>query len=927
MKWIKRSVTGSLVLVFFLLLAAVAVVITFDPNDYKPRIAALIEQHTGQAVRFDGDIELSLFPYIGAEVTGLALMQPEPFSTLTGRDEWLRAERVEAHAALLPLLRGEFEIGTLKAEGVDAHILHLADGRSNLDGLRAKRVADDVQPPGRSSPSETTPAESERIFSIGGIEVKQASIDWEDRQRGQRVRLSELDLTSGAIAPEQTTDLQLSRANLDYQHAEFGLLSARLSGQTAVLFEREPNQWALTGLLLEFSPRSLSLHDQRAGWPVPLGDYRLSGDLYLSMDDALLQAKNLHLQGDGLRSDMVAQMRLSVHTALTVNLKDQNGQLDRLDLELGGRDLDLERAEIAPARADAFSLQGGWSEPVTLSEQGALDLPAMDWQLSLRDWYAEEITAENQPARADLSISLAGVVLSAERELSAESIDTRLQAQALPGLAQLDAHLQTGIWADLTRFVLQTHGLLVDAELTLADEQQPALSAQYRGDLNYDRLSGRIGLPEVALVVNQAELAANVVFDDLAAKDAWSASGHLALAELDLAQMLAQWGNEMPMLSSDALRELAFSSDFQADRSSFEFDEFELLLDGQTVNGDLTLLRAEPFPAIRASLHSPVWSVNDYLPEPRTTEVDAASAARADKQTQAPLLPQATRAWLGDLDAEIDARIKTLTYQQWDLSDFEVRFQAADGLITVPELNLLAFDGRLDANASLDIQGDQPVMASRLDVRGMEIEPLLTLLGMKPRVSGKGNLQADLTTSGNDHDDLIANLAGTTATRLEDGVVQGVDLGYWLRRANAQIRGGDVTAVNRAETDFSALTASAVIESGIVHSDDLDLRAPLFRVSGDGQFNLPAEQIDYRAAASVVGSLEGQSGRDLQELRGITVPVLITGRFDSPQVRLDMERILRDATQDKVRERIDRELDRHLEEDAPVRELLDRFLR
>jgi len=48
MKWIKRSVTGLLVLVFLLLLVAVAVVITFDPNDYKPRIAALIEQHTGR---------------------------------------------------------------------------------------------------------------------------------------------------------------------------------------------------------------------------------------------------------------------------------------------------------------------------------------------------------------------------------------------------------------------------------------------------------------------------------------------------------------------------------------------------------------------------------------------------------------------------------------------------------------------------------------------------------------------------------------------------------------------------------------------------------------------------------------------------------------------------------------------------------------
>ncbi|HHQ69244.1 MAG TPA: AsmA family protein, partial [Halothiobacillaceae bacterium] len=555
------------------------------------------------------------------------------------------------------------------------------------------------------------------------------------------------------------------------------------------------------------------------------------------------------------------------------------------------------------------------------------DLPVIDGQLMLRD-LAVGTTETDQLAEVELDLNLQGLRLSPEQKLSAKRLDSRLFARALPGLALLEARLQTEVLADLADVSLQTTGLAIDAELTLDNEPQSPLTANYSGDLLYQQSVGRLSMLEAELTVDQAQLAADVVFAGLAPDDAWTANGNLALGAIDLAQMLAQWGVEMPELPSDGLRELAFSSAFRADQTELGFDGLELLLDGQTVSGDITLQLTEAFPAIRASLYSPAFSVNNYLPQQHNNDDDlVADTAAQDQHQEVPLLTPATQAWLRTLDAEVEARINTLTYQQWDLADVVVRFQAAGGLLAVPELKLRAFDGRLDADGSLDIQGSQPVVSARLDASDLQIKPLLNLLGVKPRLSGKGNLQADLTTSGNQYDDLIANLAGTAATRLEDGVVQGVDVGYWLRRANAQIKGGDVTAVDRAETDFSALTASAVIESGRVQSDDLDLRAPLFRVSGNGYFDLPTEQIDYRVAASVVDSLEGQGGRDLQELRGITIPVLITGRFDNPQVRLDMQRILRDAAEGQIRERIEQELDRHLREDAPARQLLDRFLR
>ncbi|OZB35010.1 MAG: hypothetical protein B7X44_11060, partial [Halothiobacillus sp. 15-55-196] len=105
MKWIKRIVMWVVALILVLVIAAVAFVATFDPNDYKDKISSLVQEKTGRSIELGGPIKLTLFPWLGVSVRDVALGNAPGFSP----KDMVTAKTVEVKAAFLPLLKGQFE--------------------------------------------------------------------------------------------------------------------------------------------------------------------------------------------------------------------------------------------------------------------------------------------------------------------------------------------------------------------------------------------------------------------------------------------------------------------------------------------------------------------------------------------------------------------------------------------------------------------------------------------------------------------------------------------------------------------------------------------------------------------------------------------------------------------------------------------------
>ena len=71
------------------------------------------------------------------------------------------------------------------------------------------------------------------------------------------------------------------------------------------------------------------------------------------------------------------------------------------------------------------------------------------------------------------------------------------------------------------------------------------------------------------------------------------------------------------------------------------------------------------------------------------------------------------------------------------------------------------------------------------------------------------------------------------------------------------------------------------------------MKSPLLRVGGAGDIDIGNDRLNYVLKATVVGTTKGQGGEDSAELKGVTVPVKLTGPLDSPQYAIDFAGMVR----------------------------------
>ncbi|MCV5803164.1 hypothetical protein OFN34_30655, partial [Escherichia coli] len=85
------------------------------------------------------------------------------------------------------------------------------------------------------------------------------------------------------------------------------------------------------------------------------------------------------------------------------------------------------------------------------------------------------------------------------------------------------------------------------------------------------------------------------------------------------------------------------------------------------------------------------------------------------------------------------------------------------------------------------------------------------------------------------------------------------------------------------KTDFSAMTATLKLNKGVVSTDNLHAQSPLLRVRGKGSANYINETVDFTISTSIVGTLEGQGGKNIDELKDITIPINVSGKWADPK--------------------------------------------
>jgi AsmA protein len=132
-----------------------------------------------------------------------------------------------------------------------------------------------------------------------------------------------------------------------------------------------------------------------------------------------------------------------------------------------------------------------------------------------------------------------------------------------------------------------------------------------------------------------------------------------------------------------------------------------------------------------------------------------------------------------------------------------------------------------------------------------------------------------------------------------------VNLARTFRQAKAafSMKQDAITKAQSTEkTDFSELSASARIAGGVAESNDLDIKSPFLRIGGAGRFDIGRGRIDYTARATVIAAPVGQDGAELAALKGVTVPVQLSGPFEAIDWKIQWSGVAAAAVERKLKD-------------------------
>lgn len=606
------------------------------------------------------------------------------------------------------------------------------------------------------------------------------------------------------------------------------------------------------------------------GEPAPAQAVKIDID-QITVDDANLTWRNeatgqeLALMGVNLKTGRVAN-DVPSRVALTMRVTGRQPEVN-LDTKFRGLltfNLDEQRYAVQDLLLEAAGKAGEWSD-VQATASGNVSARAKSGEFAVERLKVKAV-GQRGAERMDLDADAPRLVMSGERYTGERATAT---VRLINGDGTIAADLALpGLSGDARAF--KTGALTMKVEGRQGERSIRAdASAPVEGSLEARRF--RIDPLAVAFTFSGPDVPGGKVAGDL--KGAADIDAKAETAKVNVAGTLA----ESPLKAMAAVKGFA--------RPAVTFD-----VDVETLDVD------------RLAAAGGAGDKSKAKPAPD----QGASAAKAPAQ-DTPLDFSA----LEGLNLNGTLKIGALKAANVRASDVRLEVKAGGGKLQLaPQASL--YDGRLAGTVALAAT-TPPSVSVKSQLTSVQVGPLLTDAGVTDRLEGRGAVRVDLAGAAPSVNALKKALAGTVAFNLNDGAIKGINLERTInqvRTVSRQLRGKEAPPPpdSADRTDFSELSGTFQIKDGIARNDDLAGKSPLLRLAGAGTVDIVASTLDYRLDATVVGTSKGQGGKEADALKGVTVPVKISGPLAQPSYAVDLSAVAGQAAQQAITRELEKRL-------------------
>ncbi|RZI31480.1 AsmA family protein [Pseudomonas orientalis] len=556
----------------------------------------------------------------------------------------------------------------------------------------------------------------------------------------------------------------------------------------------------------------------------------------------------------------------------------------------------------------------------------------------------DSLTINN--ARVEYNDEQTGKQLSAESiQLSAgaihEGANIPLKLTAFLGSNQPVMRLKTELNGNLRiqralkRY--QFEDMRLSGEATGEPLQGKTLTFSTQGQLLVDLAANIAEWTNLKLSANQLRALGELRATDL--NNTPQISGALSVAQFDLAKFLESVGHPLPAMAPGSLSKVELVSRLTGTPTNVALEDLNLKLDGSTFTGRVAV---DDFAkqSLRVQLKGDTFNADNYLPAKSEAAKGTAAARQAEVQGSeagamaaggnSPLPEAPTKAaWSSDkllpltrlrsLDINADLAFGQLTLSQLPIQNAVLKASGVDGQLRLDALSGGLYNGTFQANGTLDVRQDTPLLALQTHIKQVPVEKILQAQGKTPPVKGLVTLDSNLTGRGNSQKALIDSLNGTAGIVINNGVLLNANIEQQLCTGIALLNRKTLSTTPQGkDTPFQELRGNLTLRNGVASNPDLKVRIPGLTLNGNGDVDLRVLGMDYRVGIIVEGDQRDvpdpacQVGANFQ---GIEVPLRCRGPLElgAKACRLDKDglgQVAIKAAGNRLNDKLEEKLDK-----------------
>ena len=1009
-KYALYSIGGIILLV---LLVAGYFAATFNPNDYKDEIIKLVKDKKERTLIIEGDIKLSYWPKIGANLGKVSISEHQSDTVFAS------VNSVKVALAVMPLLKKELVVDTVYVDGAKANVIKNKDGKFNFDDLLSKDEE-----------------ESKIKFDIDGVNVSNSEVKYSDETTGAKYSISKFNMKSGHIALAEPVDLETDFTLTSNQPAT----AANIQLKGNFLVDPETKHFKVKGLDSHITG---DLFGGKGMDVKASGDVDAKPELKEFLVDSLKFVASGNFDGAKQSIDLSAPALTILKDEVsskkvTVSLgQEKAGDIFKANMVLADMKGSPKALQSSGITGDLSAVQGKRTVTGTFSspfsgniENLIFDIPKLAGNLDIKD-----PSLPNGGMKGTFNL---GAYTDIKKELANSKFSLNMAETKLTGDVAVSGFKKQNIKFNLNADKLDLNKLLGKSTAPAKSSGKPADMSALKnmtldgklsvGSLIYDKyrvsglnvgikadgnklafsglnvkvddsqIKGNFGISNFAkplytfdLDIDNVDVDKYAVADASAKKDAPNKNADKPLDLSALKALNADGSIRIGSLKYGKTKASNVNINLKADGEKLSLNPLSAKVDDSQVKGsfaitqfarpkyvfdlDIDALDANRYAGAgdaskpgKSSESSGLSDLKTFLADgnlrigslkydkyqisnlkaglkadgqklqlnPLIAKVDDSQInanvgvsnfgnpaynfdVKIDRLDADKYITKSSAKSTGDtpidlsalkkLNATGEANIGWLKLANVKTENVNLGLKAGEGIATLSPFAANLYNGSMSGSLKVDARAT-PSITFKQAMKSVSVGPLLVDSINNDMLSGTGTVNIDVTTQGNSVGALKKGLLGNASLNLADGALKGVDIAGSIRdlKNKVNILGKkDVNADKTKKTDFSELTATFDIKNGVAHNEDLAMKAPVLRLAkGDsrGDIDIGNEKINYIAKPTVVKSLKGQGGAELDDLSGIAIPIKITGTFANPKYGMDFAAIGAALAQSKLLDKV-----------------------